>query len=211
MDYEEVKQQRKWINDNVDGLKYIKSLIHLKKIGSIYTALCPFHKEKTESLRVYPTGYKGENGEPQTYTSWYCFGCKRGGDIVKFEELYYDLDNAEQACESIKQKFNIEFEGQTQVNELRKVLLEIQKPIPRAKYSLQEVNLICSELCRNHLHEVLHKYPEQFDEQFNKIQTIYTKLDGELKKRNAIEAEVLIDLTKNSLKNLKKRLNNKEL
>lgn len=203
MNYEEIKEQRKWINEHIDGVDYLKQLIKLKKMGNIYTALCPFHKEKTPSLRVYPEGHKGEDGTPQDHTSWYCFGCKKGGDIVKFEELYYDYDTAEQAIESIKAKYNLEYSGDIHLNEMRKSLLELQAPTISAKFSLQEVNLICSEMCRNHLHEVLHKYPEQFDEQFKKIQSIYDKLDKELSKRNAIEAEILINLTQNSLKNMK--------
>ena len=34
-------------------------------------ALCPFHREKTPSLKVYPD-------------SFYCFGCGKGGDAVTF-------------------------------------------------------------------------------------------------------------------------------
>lgn len=34
---------------------------------------CPFHGEKTPSLRIYP----GNRG-------WYCFGCGRGGNAVDF-------------------------------------------------------------------------------------------------------------------------------
>lgn len=206
MNYEEIKEQRKWINEHIDGVDYLKQLIKLKKMGNIYTALCPFHKEKTPSLRVYPEGHKGEDGTPQDHTSWYCFGCKKGGDIVKFEELYYDCDTAEQAIESIKAKYNLEYSGDIHLNEMRKSLLEMQAPTVSAKFSLQEVNLICSEMCRNHLHEVLHKYPEQFDEHFKKIQSIYDKLDKELSKRNAIESEILINLTQNSLKNMKMML-----
>lgn len=209
MTYEEIKEQRKWLNDNVDGLEYIKNLIHLKKIGNIYTALCPFHKEKTESLRVYPEGHKGDDGTPQDHTSWYCFGCKRGGDIIKFEELYYDLDSVEQAIESLKSKYSLEYSGESHMLEVRKNLLEMQNSTPSARFSLQEVNLICSEMCRNHLHEVYHKHSELFDDEFSKIQTIYKKLDGELLKRNAIEAEILITFTQNSLKNMKKALTNR--
>lgn len=34
---------------------------------------CPFHGEKTPSLKVFP----GENG-------WHCFGCGRGGSVIDF-------------------------------------------------------------------------------------------------------------------------------
>lgn len=35
--------------------------------------VCPFHKEKTGSLKVYP-----ENN------SWHCFGCGAGNDVIDF-------------------------------------------------------------------------------------------------------------------------------
>ena len=95
--------------------------------------------------------------------------------------------------------------------EVRKNLLEMQNSTPSARFSLQEVNLICSEMCRNHLHEVYHRHSELFDGEFSKIQTIYKKLDRELLKRNAIEAEILITFTQNSLKNMKKALTNRWL
>jgi len=34
---------------------------------------CPFHREKTASLKLYP----GDRG-------WHCFGCSRGGDVIRF-------------------------------------------------------------------------------------------------------------------------------
>ena len=45
----------------------------LKKIGNNYTALCPFHKEKTPSFSVSP--------DKQIF---YCFGCHAGGNVFSF-------------------------------------------------------------------------------------------------------------------------------
>jgi len=128
-EYEQFKVRRDYVNKNIDGVDYIKSLIKVKKAGGIYSALCPFHNEKTESLRIYPEGYKNDGSEPQEYTSWYCFGCKRGGDIVKFEELYYDFDNAQQACESLQSKFNITFTDDDKELALKQMLTSENKEI----------------------------------------------------------------------------------
>ncbi len=47
--------------------------VTLKKKGSNYVGLCPFHKEKTPSFTVNPK------------TSLYhCFGCNAGGDVIGF-------------------------------------------------------------------------------------------------------------------------------
>lgn len=56
-----------------------------KKNGKGYVCRCPFpdHEDKTPSFVVTPS----EN-------LWNCFGCHRGGDIFKFDELYFNLDFA---------------------------------------------------------------------------------------------------------------------
>lgn len=43
---------------------------------------CPFHAEKTPSLRVYNN-------------SFYCFGCGVGGDVIRFVRHYFGLSFAE--------------------------------------------------------------------------------------------------------------------
>ena len=41
---------------------------------------CPFHGEKTASMKLYP----GSRG-------WYCFGCHQGGSVVDLVMKYYGL------------------------------------------------------------------------------------------------------------------------
>jgi DNA primase len=43
---------------------------------------CPFHSEKTASLRLYDK-------------SFYCFGCGTGGDLIKFVQLYFNISFAQ--------------------------------------------------------------------------------------------------------------------
>ncbi len=51
----------------------IGSYVTLIPFGNNFKARCPFHQEKTPSFNI--------NGEKQMF---YCFGCKKGGDIFSF-------------------------------------------------------------------------------------------------------------------------------
>ncbi|MFV0496790.1 MAG: DNA primase [Candidatus Fimivivens sp.] len=57
---------------------------NLKRGGRHLSGLCPFHSEKTPSFVVYP-----EN------SSFYCFGCGAGGDIVTFVRMAEHLEYVE--------------------------------------------------------------------------------------------------------------------
>lgn len=77
------------INDSfIQELKYktdiediISSYVTLKRRGSTFVGLCPFHNEKTPSFTVYPDTQ-----------SFYCFGCGAGGDAVTFIKKIENLD-----------------------------------------------------------------------------------------------------------------------
>ncbi len=62
----------------------ISSYVVLKKAGSTYKGLCPFHNERTPSFTVYPNT-----------NSFYCFGCQNGGDVVTFIKNIENLDYVE--------------------------------------------------------------------------------------------------------------------
>ncbi len=55
--------------------------IRLKKNGKGYFGLCPFHHDKNPSLSITPS--KNE---------WHCFGCGKGGDVIRFIELFDQVD-----------------------------------------------------------------------------------------------------------------------
>ena len=57
-------------NDIVD---VVGSYVQLKRSGSGYVGLCPFHNERTPSFHVHP-------GEQY----YHCFGCGKGGGVINF-------------------------------------------------------------------------------------------------------------------------------
>ncbi len=68
-------------NDIVD---YISKSVRLKRAGSTYKGLCPFHKEKTPSFSVSP--------DKQLF---YCFGCGKGGTVINYVMQQENLDFVE--------------------------------------------------------------------------------------------------------------------
>jgi len=55
-------------------VEVVSRYVTLKKVGSRYIGLCPFHEDKASpSLSVQP--------EKQV---WYCFGCQAGGNVYHF-------------------------------------------------------------------------------------------------------------------------------
>ena len=63
-----------------DIVDVIGAYIPLKRAGQNFTALCPFHKEKTPSFNVTP--------HKQIF---HCFGCHKGGDVFKFVQEYENI------------------------------------------------------------------------------------------------------------------------
>ena len=64
-----------------DIVELIGSYVNLKRAGSNFNGLCPYHGEKTPSFTVFPGTQ-----------SFYCFGCGAGGDAITFVMRSENLD-----------------------------------------------------------------------------------------------------------------------
>lgn len=73
--------------------------VPLKKAGSSYKGLCPFHNEKTPSFVVYDT--------KQFFN---CFGCGASGDVIEFVQRYNNLGFTE-AVEKLADEYGIEIKS----------------------------------------------------------------------------------------------------
>ncbi|MCU1260909.1 MAG: primase [Bryobacterales bacterium] len=58
---------------SVDIVRVVQDYVRLRKAGTRYTGLCPFHNEKTPSFSVNPA-----------LQFYYCHGCHAGGDVLTF-------------------------------------------------------------------------------------------------------------------------------
>ncbi|QMV18697.1 DNA primase [Granulicella sp. 5B5] len=61
------------VKQQADIARIVGDYIKLRKSGANWSALCPFHKEKSGSFYLYPAT-----------ASYYCFGCKEHGDVFTF-------------------------------------------------------------------------------------------------------------------------------
>ena len=85
----------------MDIFREIKSRLNMKAVAEMYGlevnksgfCLCPFHAEKTPSMKIYDDGFK-------------CFGCGEGGDIIKFVEKQFELSPLA-ACRKLNDDFGL--------------------------------------------------------------------------------------------------------
>ncbi|NLC40747.1 MAG: hypothetical protein GX763_07515 [Clostridiaceae bacterium] len=83
------------LRERADIIQVISAYVSLKKRGSKYVGLCPFHNEKTASFTV--------DADKQLY---YCFGCKAGGSVIQFVMDIERMDFQE-ATKYLAEQFNI--------------------------------------------------------------------------------------------------------
>jgi DNA primase len=114
-----IREQIRAASDIVD---VIGTYLPLKKSGANFTALCPFHKEKSPSFNVNP--------HKQIF---HCFGCHKGGDVFTFVKEYENIgfmDAVRRLAE--RAKIPLEFEntpGAQESRHLKDQLLDIHDQI----------------------------------------------------------------------------------
>lgn len=65
------------LKSHADIVQVVQERMPLRRSGTAWKGLCPFHGEKTPSFQVH-----GDRG------FFHCFGCGVGGDVIKFIELF---------------------------------------------------------------------------------------------------------------------------
>jgi DNA primase len=83
------------VRRTADIVRLISDHVALKKMGTSWKGLCPFHQEKTPSFNV--------RSEPPVF---HCFGCGEGGDVFKFVMLHERVGFPD-AVETVARRFGV--------------------------------------------------------------------------------------------------------
>ena len=123
------EEQIEQVRQRSDIVEVIGNYVRLKRSGSGYVGLCPFHNEKSPSFSVSPAR--------QMYK---CFGCGVGGNVITFVMEYENYSFTE-AIEYLAGRTGVELVQQEMTAEqkrqesLRALLLEINTKAARFFYA----------------------------------------------------------------------------
>src|SRR4051812_15568940 len=84
------------VKEAVDMVELVGARSDLRRVGTRWTGLCPFHDERTPSFSV--------NAENKLY---HCFGCGASGDAIKFVQETDGL-NFPEAVEILAERYRVE-------------------------------------------------------------------------------------------------------
>jgi DNA primase len=121
------------VKQQTDIVRILGEYLKLRKSGANWSALCPFHKEKSGSFYLYPAT-----------ASYYCFGCHEHGDVFAF---VMKMDNVSfpEAVRAVATKMNIplpkrEFNSPEEARDagLRKQLIDVHEAA--TQYFQQNLN-----------------------------------------------------------------------
>ncbi len=115
--------------------------VTLKKAGTTYKGLCPFHGEKTPSFVV----------TPQRET-WHCFGCGLGGDIFSFV-MQRDGVTFPEALRTLAQRAGVEIDERTKREDAHKARLRQVLDSAIAFYHAVLTNSKAGSAALDYLHE----------------------------------------------------------
>ena len=102
------------LKNQINIIDVVGRVVPLKRAGSNYKGVCPFHNEKTPSFVV--------SEQKQIFT---CFGCGATGDAIEFAKRYYNLDFSE-AVEKLAGEYGISLEKNT-FHDNREIYYKVNK------------------------------------------------------------------------------------
>ena len=121
------------VREAADIVQVIGEYVELKKAGSRFSGLCPFHAEKTASFSVNPQGQ-----------FFHCFGCGESGDVFSFIMKYSRLSFPE-ALKDLAHRYHID------LPEPR--LSEAEKKQVRQREKIYQINEQAARIYQEYLAE----------------------------------------------------------
>ncbi len=126
-----------------DIVDVIGGYLPLKRAGGNFTALCPFHKEKSPSFNVNP--------HKQIF---HCFGCHKGGDVFTFVKEYENIgfvDAVRRLAERAKLTIEVDQNPAAQESRhLKDTLLQIHEQITQ-RWQSALTNEAAGQVARDYL------------------------------------------------------------
>lgn len=99
---------------------------------------CPFHREKTGSMKIYPDDSGGH---------WHCFGCGKGGSVIDFVMQLYGI-SFRQACLRLNVDFGLGLADQRPDPSARSAALEKRRREQALRQKLEaEHSALAAEHC----------------------------------------------------------------
>src|SRR5215211_671863 len=86
------------VRDAVDMVELVGAKTDLRRVGTRFVGLCPFHDERTPSFSVDPAK-----------KLYHCFGCGEGGDAIGFVQQTEALDFPD-AVETLAERYHVRVE-----------------------------------------------------------------------------------------------------
>jgi len=84
----------KYLKSKIDIIEVVEKYTVIYKVGKDCRCKCILHKDSNPSMHIYVDN------------TWYCFGCRRGGDVISFVQLVENI-NFTEACKLLAQQYNI--------------------------------------------------------------------------------------------------------
>ncbi|MFA5904091.1 MAG: DNA primase [Desulfobacula sp.] len=174
-----------------DIVDIVSESVILKKTGTNYFGLCPFHSEKTPSFSV--------NSNKQIF---HCFGCSAGGNVFSYLMKYHGISFPE-AVKMTARKYNIEL-GNDTLSPSAKKEIEIKEVLFRINQSVMDYfhdflkESSQAEDARNYLKKrgisesIIHEFKLGFSpEAWDTIVRLFHK--NKISNKNAVQSGLILE------------------
>lgn len=150
---------------------------------------CPLHDESTPSFMLY----KGDE-----YDTFYCWGCKAGGDVIEFIKILKNFSTHKQVVEYFAKQYNLEYsDKEKDIDELFSDEFERRK---RRNKVIYNYGISTSKIIQSHL-----RAQQDPAREFKRIQSYLRAMDSAIHQDNMdqlkFHRESMLDYIKDSNKN----------